>query len=571
MNNQRLKVLHGVYFLAFLIGLFIRLYYLGKLNMGDAEANNALQAFAISGGISAPNNDFALYSVITSFFFLVFGSSEYLARIFPACVGSLIIIVPYLLRDKLGQNASIIIAFGLALDPGLVAISRQAGGTMLSITFLLIGFGLLIQHKLIFAGISFGLLLLSGDGLWGGVLGIGIALGWTWSIHRFNKEMLCNIFPSFSKSEWNKLGIWALGTYILIGTMFFFVPSGLSAFTQSIVEYLHNWDQIGSPIIIFFIAIISYEIFPFIFGVIGMFRSVIFKNEFDKFLARWYFVALILSIITPGRNMGNFAWSIIPLWFLAGRLLEDWLIRNQIVSKMILAAQGSITLVLILFVWLNISALINPTGTGSEIDKLRILSCIVALVLILIIGLLIGVGWTSNQAISGILSGVIIFIILFSLAANWNAAGLGENPGSEIWRMDSYPEEIDLLINTMSDISEWNFGDKIFQDVIVVGINSPSLRWEFRNHEKVEYTTNTPPKATTAFIITRPGNPVSTPISYRGQDFTGWQIPAWKLLFPVEWIRWVIFRDVPMENDTLILWVRGDLFPGVLQPAINNN
>jgi hypothetical protein len=56
------------------------------------------------------------------------------------------------------------------------------------------------------------------------------------------------------------------------------------------------------------------------------------------------------------------------------------------------------------------------------------------------------------------------------------------------------------------------------------------------------------------------------PAAYRGQDFTWRQTPAWEQLQNPDWIRWLVFRKFPREEqtilkETIILWVRDDLFP----------
>jgi hypothetical protein len=55
------------------------------------------------------------------------------------------------------------------------------------------------------------------------------------------------------------------------------------------------------------------------------------------------------------------------------------------------------------------------------------------------------------------------------------------------------------------------------------------------------------------------GDP-NLPIAYRGQDFTWRREPAWNALTIYDWIKWSVFRDVPYDSETVILWVRNDLF-----------
>jgi hypothetical protein len=189
MKDRRISVEQGVFVLAFLIALFFRSVYLNKITLGDFEANWAFQAYSVSKGLPIGDNSQNLYVVLTSFLFFIFGSTDFMARIIPAVMGSLIVFVPFLLRGKIGKWAAVFCAYGLALDPGLVAISRQAGSPIFSITLLLMSAGFMNGRKMSLAGFTFGLFLLSGQSIWFGILSLAIASGWHWGIHHDKRKI----------------------------------------------------------------------------------------------------------------------------------------------------------------------------------------------------------------------------------------------------------------------------------------------------------------------------------------------------------------------------------------------
>jgi hypothetical protein len=51
------------------------------------------------------------------------------------------------------------------------------------------------------------------------------------------------------------------------------------------------------------------------------------------------------------------------------------------------------------------------------------------------------------------------------------------------------------------------------------------------------------------------------PSAYRGQDFIWRQRVLWEGIRGPDWLRWLVYRQLPTENETIILWVRDDLFP----------
>jgi len=62
------------------------------------------------------------------------------------------------------------------------------------------------------------------------------------------------------------------------------------------------------------------------------------------------------------------------------------------------------------------------------------------------------------------------------------------------------------------------------------------------------------------FVITPLQDNPALSSAYRGQDFTWRREPSWGVLTIYEWIKWSVFREMPYDSETVILWVRNDLF-----------
>src|SRR6185436_12024671 len=110
------------------------------------------------------------YILLTSVLFAVIESTNFMARFVPAIAGSLLVFAPSLFREKI----KLLLAFFFAVDPGLVALSRQASGTILAVTFLLLAWGMWRNQRAVPAGIFAGLALLSGPSIWAGLLTLGL-------------------------------------------------------------------------------------------------------------------------------------------------------------------------------------------------------------------------------------------------------------------------------------------------------------------------------------------------------------------------------------------------------------
>jgi predicted membrane-bound mannosyltransferase len=174
MNSSRLKYEGLLYWFAFLLALGFRFIQLGASSLTDSEANLALQALHVAQGKSPLLDPQPAYILFTSILFAVIESTNFMARFGPALVGSALIFVPYFFREKINARPALILAFLFAFSPGLVALSRQASGTILAVSFLLFAWGMWINRRAIAWGIFLGLALLSGPSLWAGLLPLGL-------------------------------------------------------------------------------------------------------------------------------------------------------------------------------------------------------------------------------------------------------------------------------------------------------------------------------------------------------------------------------------------------------------
>ena len=159
MNPSRPKNESLFYFLAFCVALFVRFFQLGALSLGDAEATWALQASGVAQGTRPLLEPQPVYIALTSIWFFLFGETNFLARFLPALAGSLLVLVVYLFRDRLKPIPGMVLALFLALDPGLTALSRQAGSMIPALTFMLLGWAFWSHRQPRLAGVMVGLAL----------------------------------------------------------------------------------------------------------------------------------------------------------------------------------------------------------------------------------------------------------------------------------------------------------------------------------------------------------------------------------------------------------------------------
>src|SRR5512146_2031993 len=136
--SNRFTLEHALFILILLLALSLRLLNLGAAPLAAGEAALAIKAYDLAHGERVALDPQPGYVALTGATFALFGNNEFTARWWPAIIGGLLTVVPFLFRRSFGREAALILALGLALDPGLVALSRQGDGPMMAIGFTLL-------------------------------------------------------------------------------------------------------------------------------------------------------------------------------------------------------------------------------------------------------------------------------------------------------------------------------------------------------------------------------------------------------------------------------------------------
>jgi hypothetical protein len=584
MNSSRLKHEGWLYGLAFLIALGFRLVQLGASPLTDSEGALAMQAFRISLGQNPLLGPQPAYVLLTSVLFAVIESTNFMARLVPALAGSALVFVPFFFREKLKPRPALILAFLFAIDPGLVALSRLAGGTILAVTFLLFAWVMWIHRKLIPAGILAGFALLSGTSLWAGLLPLGITWLFVQGLESKYRAEQASTDSSSDESGSNPTGTLrslesSISTYelrpailsliftILLGsTLFFIVPNGLSAWLSALPAYLKGWVTPSAlkPAHILF-TLLVYETLGIFLAILSLIRGYRTGSRRVIRLSIWLAVSLLVAVFY--RQPGELIWAIIPLLALAALELSRSL--NIFPSERLeVGVVTTALLILLAYIWFDIAALgldpFNQFVTAipliGSIQNPRYVILYGAIAILILCILFVAFGWSTRTAWLASTWAFVIFLTVYSLGAAWGGSGTRNSRGVELWNPDSKPAQADLLSASVGEISEFSLGHTQSQPVTVMGIDSPALEWLLRDHS-VKLVSTLDPQNAPPVVITPIMDDLGLPSAYRGQDFIWRQHVQWDGMPMPEWWRWLVNRQLPREDETIILWVRDDLFP----------
>lgn len=548
---------------AFLIGLGVRLAGLGQLSFNDVEAGWALQALHLAQGAKLVGAQAGTVLWSGSLFSLL-GSGNFLARFFPAMIGSLVVLAPLFFKDLLGKRASILLAFGLAIDPLLVGTARQVDGLSMAIAFLGLSIGFYYRRAAIPLGVCLALFFLSGPAAWLGLLIVSVTvLAWRLISGR-NGFQLEHSEPSI-QLDWRR-GLFGFAASLFVaGTLFLLVPTGLSGLFNGLATFWKGWGskQISDTPIMIVAAVISYSLLPFLLGLIGMIVGAVRRCKLDLFLVTWTLISLAILLIYPAFQVRDLVWLVLPLWILAVRLVNNLI---EIQRKFPAYLLAFVTIVMGTFILINLSSLAGA-GLAPNNIILRWVAVGIGILIILLTAFLVSWGWSNNDSISGLAMGGTVILIILTLTGMFRAGGFNGKSNLELISQSAAFIDQDLVVKTIGDVSEWKTGQRDALDVVSVDIHSAALEWTLRNFYHYESVSSLPIDENPSVILLPVSQDLQQKELYTGQEFTLREVPQWKALSGQGWLTWLMRREVPVESDTAILWVRSDLFPGASKIA----
>ncbi|MCK4725571.1 MAG: hypothetical protein KAT29_07205 [Anaerolineales bacterium] len=549
--------------IAFLLGLGLRFYNLSVFPLSDSEAARALQALHLSRGGAFDTSLQPLYIIGTGLLFTILGSSNIWARFLPALMGSLLVLAPLFLRTKLGRSAMLIMVFGLAIDPGLVITSRQIDSPIIAVALFVFSLGFFFHRRFIFAGIAIGLLLLTGSGAIQAAL---IFLVILLAARLFHLPSIVEIQPSdrpMNSKSWLYFGVAITSTAFVASTFFLKYQSGFASWAESLLLFFYNFFPVvrTSPLQAI-LALIIYQPLALIFAVIAALRRWKTNSTFVPYLVIWIFAGLLLVILYPARQVSDIAWVLFPLWGLASLELRDIKFSSSEQTR-ISFGLGALIILVFPLIWLNAAGFVQGTFDSQEmLLRLAVLIGLFALLILSVV--LVGFGWSWMAARTGAILGLGVVLVIYLFASITAAAYMNPYRQRELWTKSPSVGDADLILSTVADISEWNTGLRDHID-ITIKIESPAMHWLLREFpvigQRDGYTN--PLGSSPSLILTQADQ--SQPqlaASYRGQDFVWWVTPDWGNLASVNFFGWLTSRTVPMSYENIILWGRGDLFPG---------
>ena len=582
MSSKKITIEQLIYLLILGLALIVRLLHLGLTPLDPAEAEWALRAHQAANGTLTNPGSQPSYVLLSGLLFSFFGSSDALARLIPALSGALLLLLPYQQRQRLGQIPALILALGLALDPGLVALSRQAGGPIMAVSFTVLAVSCWLVGNTRWAGLFLGLSLLSGPvAIYGWML---FALLWAVLSLRNSIEV------EFRRDHLISVGVSAAVTLVLVGTLFLRYPQGISGIGAGLWAFLQGFGQFSSqPLLQIPLILFTYQ--PLVL-LAALYAWRITRNERQPVLLTLKIAVILaatLLLLYPAHQTAHLAWLLLPLWALAAIGLSRMIPWRSDQRSPVMWSESALAIVLTVLFWINLSAIskmapanldqalqhilhfqfsmLSTLDIGTQTFLARAAALALTPLLAILTMILVGLGWNSQDARRGFRIGLLICLTAYTFSISWGASHLPERHANELWYPGQTAGNSHLMLETIGDLAEWHAGNRQAVDILSL-LDNPTLQWTLRQYDDAVFNIQIPANELPSLVIT-PVGVVEPQLeqAYRGQSFALVQDRLWHS-WPDHLLSWLVYRQALTAPQEVILWARIDLFPdGVINAS----
>ena len=537
----------GLYLLFIGLGTALRLWGLGQRPLSPEEADLAYRGWRFYQGLGGDPTGSPFLFHATAFSFLLFGPSDYAARLIPALAGSILVGLPYILRSRLGRVGALLVSALLAFSPFHIFFSRALGGeTIVALGMIALLFGLLRYGEnrsprdlyLAFGGLALSLIA---DSEVYTILIIYLS---------FLPLLLLSGQPAGRSWRGDLSGTWLKGLalfgviMVLASTGGLLNPGGLQAAIDLFPAWLSQWSGQG-PWSYHLFLLLTYEPLILVLGLLGA-GLLGRRNLFSAFFVYWFGVSLVLYTLMGEKWPAALLQITLPLVFLSGMLLEELVV--SIGGRISWRKEG-------LYLALSLPAVVYLFLQGGGYSHLggveRVFLLLLALFFLACV-LFLFYSWLGREVT---VRGSILLLCLVLGVLTWRA-GWRVNYGMEMAKPllgEATSPDVRNLAEALESLSNQRERDRHSIGITLLEEN-PALLWYLRGFPNTDLVSTLTGHITTPMVIT-PQEELPLP-NYRGQRFRLWSFWPSQGLGGRALLEWYLYREgpVPLTRD-IIMWV----------------
>lgn len=549
------------------IALILRLTALARYPLNDAEATQALAAFDIFRGKIPAGSFSPLMASLGSAAFLLFGASDWTARLASVVMGTMLTLTPFALRKTLGRIGALAASILLALSANGVFWSRIDSGEI----------GAALGAMLIFVGgvrwlsenrtgglhsISIGLvLLISAGGSGFTALAIGLILLAFFAATGKNTLAALQNKLSENPGDLRRTAWIFAGAILILATAATFNLGGIAAMSEQFNGWLNNFglQPRAGGMLPAILNVAFYEPLILIFGLVGIFSLTTKPKPILWVLASWASLATVMDLLQAGRSSGQILLIVLPLTLLASErinaLWHSWRKGIRIESDGMYIA---IALMVSIFIFISASSWARCVPSQAGCNTAWALPT-AGIIIIFALAALFWNWYGAETAVRdlGIVSLVVLALLSAGIMWRLNFGLLRNFPFQSMAQLPASTHFLDLISDIHRQSNE-RVGDKNEIDITVLNFDTPMLHWYLKDFNDAHFVADFLSAENSDIILTRATD--SPPFDgYVGQEYS--LISYWtpSQLQGKDWVRWYIYRFVPNYlpgSDQVVMWIK---------------
>ncbi len=495
--REWLTVERALYGVLLLLAAGLRGFMLTDQPLNSLEATNVWRAWLEANGSTFATGTSPSSPLFHSLYLLLFwalGGTDFLARLLPVCFGSATVLLIWYWRGWLGRNVALITAGLIAIDPWLIAYSRLADSTGLSLFLGLLVLTALIQfatvpdeaavprHWYYLATVGFALLVVSGPQMW----------NWLPILAFF---MISVVPLARSRALFSERSAWllALGLAILGATGWLAQPETLGMLSTSLTVWLRGWsggEGTAYGLSWFWLRLLLEAGLLLVFGFIGLLTRLRTATapgaqRWNRFLTFWLLWGILLALV-PGRSPLILALVGLPLILLAAEGINSlWRDARLGISW----RENGLLIGVLTILFISFCFWLAAFSNNVQIDALlaRTLVIIIVLMLLLVLAFILWVDGRQARLVTG--SGVGVILLLWTLSSGWAL-----NHHFDIRYPDGFfavytNPDVERLAAAVQSLSAQRVGDATQMPIQVemAGTPDPVLGWYLREMRNLQW------------------------------------------------------------------------------------
>ncbi len=567
-NLSTLTIETALYVALGFVALFLRLFILDTAPLNADEAQQAIASWQFINGNSIATTGSPLLFTGNAILFTLFGATDFTARLVPALFGSMLVLLPALLRRELGRSGALIASALLALSPSLVLFSRTADGAIIAVTcaFAAVAFAWRAfddesPRALNLAAVFAALALVAARETW---TIVGAILFFALTTRVWNQSNL-------EMRHWRFAG--ALFAIVLVGvaTTGLTHREGLGA----TFELINTWLAGLRPSIALFDPLrllIVYEPIAFFFGVAAVIQLSFTASANDRShiplaaLSLWIGIAFVLYSLGEDKHPARVVVLTVPLALVAGWFLGNWLEcaidatdRSGFFAQELPVYLLPLTIAAFFYLTLaELSTRGNLLATEILASTLQLanaggllvvlfLTIAVAAVAFLIVAT-VGIHRAKDVAMAIVLTILAAWTFRQSMMLNF----AGSLDPREYLVARAGAANVRDLVRDIENVSRWRVNDS-HTLTISADASNPIIVWYLRNFRNAQFTTRPVVAADTHAILL----PANAPAPASGWISQRYRIETIDRPTPLpNVLRWLLFRDIgDVESIGVALWI----------------